>query len=252
MMKFSIIIGNSRIDETRQRNLTEVIKFYQKHFPGSQLIVTDQIVDKAAEVPINVTYIPIKTGKPYSRSLSFNLAIRQCRMDWFICADNDCLMSTQTVDLIRQGVLNRLDMYIPYRYVLDLTEGQTSVFLNGGKINNAKPRTWKDEPIINYGGVTIINRKGFERVGGFDPQFWGWGGEDHAFYGKCSKLLQWKRSPFDMYHLHHHRLHKRAHNPEADWNRKEAHRIFEMQVPQLKKYIQQMGNKHYTEPESVI
>lgn len=251
-MNFSIIIGNSRVDETRQRNLEAVIQFYAKHFPYSQIIVTDQIVDKAADVPPNVLYLPVTTGKPYSRSLSFNLAYPLCTEDWLICADNDCLMSTQTIKQIDMCVLNRLDMYIPYRYVLDLTEGQTVAMIGGGKFGSAKPRMWKGKSIINHGGITLISKKGFETVGGFDPQFWGWGGEDYAFFGKCEKLLRWKRSHFDMYHLNHHRVHKRAHNPEANWNREEAHRIFNMSVPQMKKYIQGLGNKHYINPESVI
>jgi hypothetical protein len=250
-MKFSIIIGNSRIDETRQRNLEAVVEFYKKQFPGSQIIITDQIVDKAADAPNGCDYIPIKTNRPYSRSLSFNLGIPHAKRDWLICADNDCIMSSQTVEQIRLGVLNRVDMYVPYRYALDLTEGQTVSFIAGGKVSGAQPRTWNGKAIINYGGISIISKKAFERVGGFDPQFWGWGGEDHAFYGKCSKLLVTKRSTFDMYHLNHHRVHKRAHNPEADKNRKEAHRIFDMSVNEMKQYINNLGNLHYTTPEQI-
>ena len=251
-MNFSIIIGNSRVDETRQRNLEYIIKFYQKYFPYSQIIVTDQIEKHEATVPPNVLYLPITTNKPYSRSLSFNLAIPHCTNDWIIYADNDCLMSVQTIRELEMDVLNRIDMYIPYRHVLDLSEGQTTSMINGGKVNGATPRTWNGKAIINHGGITIISKKGFEIVGGFDPQFWGWGGEDYAFFGKCEKLLRWKRSHIDMYHLDHKRTHKRAHNPEADWNRKEAHRIFNMNVPQLKKYIADLGTNHYTHPQRII
>jgi len=229
-----------------------VIEFYRKNFPGSQIIVTDQIVGRYADVPDYVTYLPIKTGRPYSRSLSFNIAIPHCINDWFICADNDCMISTQTIKQIDMCVLDRLDMYIPYRHVLDLSEGQTVSLMNNGKVSGAKPRVWKGKAIINHGGVTIISRKGFEIVGGFDPQFWGWGGEDYAFFGKCDKLLNWKRSGFDMYHLNHHRAYKRAHNPEADKNRKEAHRIFDMNVTQMKVYIKNLGTNHYTNPTSTI
>jgi hypothetical protein len=161
-------------------------------------------------------------------------------------------MSTQTKQQIDMGILNRLDMYIPYRYVLDLSEGQTVTMIGGGKVSGAKPRTWKGTAIVNHGGVTIISRKGFEAVGGFDPQFWGWGGEDYAFFGKCDKLLKWKRSHYDMYHLNHHRVHKRAHNPEADRNREEAHRIFNMNAHQLRQYVKRLGTNHYMNPRSVV
>jgi hypothetical protein len=36
-----------------------------------------------------------------------------------------------------------------------------------------------------FGGITLFNRKDFERSGGFSNNFWGWGGEDDEMRKNC-------------------------------------------------------------------
>ena len=52
------------------------------------------------------------------------------------------------------------------------------------------------------GGISIIPRKNFEEVGGFDNRFEGWGGGDNAFgYAIDTLCGPYKRMHSNIFHL---------------------------------------------------
>lgn len=247
-MKFSIIIPNSNVHETRQRNLEFVIGFYRDNFPDSQIIVSDQVVSDPALVPDFVDYLRVEDNSLFCKSVCFNSAIPYCKHDWIICADNDCILTDDALRYFKNSYFKNsfygyFEFVMPYRYMLDLTERETVMLLNGQKVLGSR-RAYKDDWVSN-GGIVVVSKDGFKKVGGFDTQFIGWGCEDDVFVYKCSRLLRCgERSVYDLYHLSHHRLYKRAENPEFAKNRQERERIYSLSMDDLLSYVEEKKNEY--------
>lgn len=246
-MKLDIIIGHANTDQTRDRNLKYIIQTYHDHFPKAKIYVVEQnTTTDLTEFQFPITWIGLPTNHSYSRSLGFNEGVRASSGDTLLLTDNDCIPNVKCINEIKSGrALSDCQFLIPYKWVIDLNESETNDLIKTGKTAGKNIRTHNGETIVNHGGVTVITREGFETIGGFDPQFIGWGGEDFAFYSKAKKLLKIKRSEHNMYHLNHQREFKRAMNPEATRNRKEAHRISDLTTDALKTYINKLGTDHF-------
>lgn len=54
-----------------------------------------------------------------------------------------------------------------------------------------------------HGGVNVVPRKLWERVGGYDERFVGWGSEDSAFELACRQLGGFSQIPGEVFHLWH-------------------------------------------------
>jgi hypothetical protein len=242
-MIIDVIIGHKNSHPTRARNLDFVLKYYRKHLPYSKIIVVEQgtstdYIDADDHIIID------DIGGLYGRSLGFNEGFKESKADAFIFTDNDCVPHPSVLESIYRDFKN-YDMIIPYKAVVDLEDSETSLLISGVDPKIKRYREFRGRPIVNHGGTTFVTREGFVRVGGFDPQFIGWGGEDYSFFGKCDTLLNWKRSNKDMYHMYHDREYKRAANPEAEKNRLEAHRIADMGRVKLREYIKSIGRAHF-------
>lgn len=44
------------------------------------------------------------------------------------------------------------------------------------------------QPVDYLGGVTLFNKRDFEKVNGFSNNFWGWGGEDNDLMMRCKEV----------------------------------------------------------------
>jgi len=56
------------------------------------------------------------------------------------------------------------------------------------------------------GGIMFINRKAFWKIGGWDEEITGWGGEDDIFDNKISKCLKLKLFSSISLHLLHEKI----------------------------------------------
>ena len=251
MNKISVIIGHSDIDQTRHRNLLFSLEYYSSYFNNCEIIVVEQGTKVDLSRYSNVKHVHLNPNHSYSRSLGFNEGFKICSSQIILFVDNDCIISKITLDTIRTmmetSFFELYDVVIPYRWVYDLSEDQTLEIIRTHDVTgNLSKRSHNGRPIINFGGATVLTRNAFISIGGFDPQFVGWGGEDIAFISKCFKMLSVYRVPnnYDMYHLNHYRVYAKAKNPEADKNRNEALRIQNMDENEMTRYIAQLGNSH--------
>jgi predicted glycosyltransferase involved in capsule biosynthesis len=225
---------------TRERNLKFVIKWWKSKRPDAKILVTEQNTE--TKVDNDIKHIKIKCNHAFSRSLGFNEGVKHCKNnDVMILCDNDCILENNTIDNLEKK-LEDCDLFIPYYWCNDLDYEETHELIKNNSTIGLKGNPRK---IQNKGGIHIIKYSAYEIIGGFDPQFIGWGCEDDAFFEKANKLIKINRGNQTMYHLHHTVQYEKGKNPEFLKNEKELQKISIMDNEELKKYITKLGKKHF-------
>jgi hypothetical protein len=122
---------------------------------------------------------------PFNKSWGLNVGFRHGQGAWLAFADADVVLGNalrEALDQLGSGC----QVIKPYRRLVDLDETE-SVRVRRGEFDfvpdrpGAAPnREGMGERIVFAGGVFLIARAAFVRLGGWDERFRGWGGEDDA------------------------------------------------------------------------
>ncbi|MBI6874622.1 galactosyltransferase-related protein [Clostridium aciditolerans] len=184
----SILIPFKSDGGHRHRNWEWLRRRYEILMPNAELCIGSSDID------------------PYCKSASVNNAAKQATRDIFIIADADIVFD---VDQIKASIelLKKHTWVIPYVSVNLLNEEQTNILLQ-----KEADVTLRDTKFTDYssfsgsmGGMNILPRSCFEKVGGFDERFKGWGCEDDAFslavYYMCGPFTRLNGN--SMWHLYH-------------------------------------------------
>lgn len=109
-----------------------------------------------------------------------------------------------TAKQLSQGLLQG-EWVVPYNRCLNLTQEATEGLLDYEDLPFDLLPIEGERHKHNYaGGVNIISRRLFDEVGGFDPRYEGWGGEDESFGRAVDTMFQPAVFvPGDVYHLWH-------------------------------------------------
>jgi glycosyltransferase involved in cell wall biosynthesis len=173
---------------------------------------------------------------PFSKSVAVNDAARKAKGDVFVIVDADGYVSADAVlhcaKQIREARSKKQRLwYVPYRQFYRLTEDATKRILernpNDPYVYTTPP---KDQCILDtdpsgsqhghwYGAmIQIMSREAFDEVGGWDPRFRGWGGEDHAAM-RAMDTLYWrhKTMPIHVLHMWHPMISPEGISAWVDW-----------------------------------
>lgn len=203
-----IVIPHSNIDTYRTRNLHSVVKYYKEYLPDSNIILVEQNTETNISEIYNMVNIHLKLKMKenlFCKSFLLNEGYNLCRNKYVIFGDTDCFVHREI--LIRFNdlfpILNH-KMILPYnRPVFNLTETQTINLINNNKNFNYNDLSLIRRGCFSNGGVVIIGSENYYKIGGHDPRFVGWGGEDDAFFIKCNKTIGVERLNYDLLHLNH-------------------------------------------------
>ncbi|MFD5089334.1 galactosyltransferase-related protein [Amycolatopsis thailandensis] len=124
---------------------------------------------------------PIKTVKhPFSVARAINRAARLAppEYDAFVLFGADHVPDSAVLDHA-QAMLGQYEWLPLYRRIAYASEQSTAEWLRTKPIDLIG--TWFKEPQL-CPGVLAVRRELFERVGGMDERYEGWGYEDNAFY----------------------------------------------------------------------
>lgn len=149
---------------------------------------------------------PVHVGEhhdgPFNRSLAVNHAADR---DWDVAviADSDTWVPytqlAQAVTTAQTGVL-----CAAFTHVAELTEHTTSAILQGRTPTTLGVQRIRVTDMETQSSMLAIGRDLWDRVGGFDTRFHGWGGEDNAFWKSCTLHAgPPERIPGPAYHLWH-------------------------------------------------
>jgi hypothetical protein len=194
----------------RVKNWRWLKKYWKCNLPGAEIVMGE---DRVAILDPSI---------PFSKCVAINNAARKAHGNIFVIADADCYISMQSVltcvKRIREAEKrgHRL-WFVPYRNFYRLTEEASSWLLESDPCH---PLEFTSPPAPNeiageqgsgpqhghwYGAmIQIMSRRAFERVGGWDPRFRGWGGEDRSAM-LAMDALYWRHKtlPGSVFHVWH-------------------------------------------------
>jgi glycosyltransferase involved in cell wall biosynthesis len=185
---------------------------------SAQLIVVEQATRSAlrqGDLPSTARHILAYNGGPFNKSWGLNVAARHAQAEVLIVADADLIVPIQALSSAIAACHDGLDAVNPYARLVDVAPDVTESLRNG-ELDQLESlpahdinRTAQGEQLCFCGGAYVIRRSAYERLGGQDERFVGWGGEDDAMSIKVLGLLE-KTATFarpTAYHLHHARRH---------------------------------------------
>lgn len=201
-MKFTYIIGYRHTDD-RLRNLKSVLKWL-KNFDCEIIIVeSDTTSKKELLTEFNFKHIFVENNYPYNRSWMYNVGYKNSSTNFLLFGDADLIMKNE--DLNKSiDLLTNYDCVNPYSTVLDLTEEETLNYLSTENIEELSKIEREGRLGTNMcGGLVAFTKKGFEEIGGWHEDFWGWGAEDDFMTIKVKHFLKYTDCTNRCYHLNH-------------------------------------------------
>ncbi|PFG06628.1 galactosyltransferase-related protein [Bacillus sp. es.034] len=221
MIKLSVLVPYKPDHGPRDEAFRWVKLFYQKYMPFAEICLGHS------------------ESKLFSRSQAINDAAKKAKTDLFLIADNDIFYDPNLI-IEANAKLKDHAWVIPYMRVYDIKEESTKKLL---KTKPSWPLTFPIQSKVRAhtpnGGLTLIPRKHFEVVNGFDERFIGWGGEDDAFAFSVNNICgKQYRMNKEIYHLWHPN-NKQQGNPNYQNNYTLLRKYFETKgdIQKLKKLI---------------
>lgn len=203
----SLLVPFRDDDGTRTPAYSWLIRYWRAQLPGAQIVTgTDD-------------------GIPFSKTIAFNNARSKATGDIIALIDADCYLDWKVLlrcarDIRRERRKGRRLWFIPYRHFYRLTELATAHVLAS---DPSHPLMFPEPPALGdidndieksshghwWGAlVQVMPAEAFDLVGGTDPRFKGWGGEDVAFMRALDTLwCKHKTTPNDVLHLWHPIIH---------------------------------------------
>lgn len=200
-------------DPARRANLFAVLAWLA-HYPQFEVIVVEQDVAPRLSGALshpNSRHVFAYNAGPFNKSWGFNIGFRLSSQRWLAFGDADVIVGAELVEALaylRRGY----NAVKPYRRLIDL-DPQESRRARDGDFDTLPARDRHaplnresiGEHLVYAGGLVLLARAAFIRLGGWDERFLGWGGEDDAMSYKLERLrlsaIELDRRP--AIHLNH-------------------------------------------------
>lgn len=172
-----------------------------------ECIVVEQETESqiGAHLPSWVRHIhtpPPTPDMPYCRSWAFNIGVKQERGSVLVLHDNDMLVSADYASQILARVNQGYEVVNLKRFIFYLKERHTqAVFTGRASLTEEAPEAIVQN--LEAGGSVAITREAYERIGGMDESFIGWGGEDNEFWERAQTCKVWPYGYLPLVHLWH-------------------------------------------------
>lgn len=208
---FTYVIGY-RHNLERLQNLRRVLDWING-FGGVEVLLIEQDThSKIKHLNLKAKHIFTKSDMPYNRSWAFNVAMKWANSNIIVFGDSDLIMEPNQF-IAGLNALNNYEMVSPYHSVVDLTQQESNLPLEQMVSINRPGRGEADNQKINIsGGIAMFRRDAIQRIGGWNEDFWSWGGEDDFQTVKVKNFLSWTELKARCFHLYHSRV-----QPDMKW-----------------------------------
>jgi len=136
---------------------------------------------------------------PWARAAACNEAAREAgAWDVALIADADTIGEPEVIHravrMVGDGAIR------PHDVLYALNPAQSKILAQKGPLGvRLSPR----QKTMLGGGLLVVSREAWERVGGYDERFIGWGHEDSALHTSLLAEAHWDRIPGRAWHLYH-------------------------------------------------
>lgn len=239
-MKFSYIICY-RHNEERYNNLLRVLDWLNQ-FEDIEVLIVEQDVEEKLNIDDSKYTFEFKkyftfSKLPFERSWAFNVGLLNSLSDIIVFGDCDLIMDrNEFVQSI--NMTSEFDCISPYKSVLDLEPDESKLDIDDWSKIKRPGRGEADNQTINItGGIVIYKKESILKIGGWDENFIGWGGEDDWQTRKTQMFLKSLEMPYRCYHLFHQRV-----RPDMRFYQRTLNilnQLFRLNPDQVKRYIEQ-------------
>lgn len=140
-------------------------------------------------------------GPVFSRSQAINKSVKLADADAFIVADADILLDDSVKARQALKVASERDAFVVCFHELRILDWPETRAVRDGADPARQP--YMQRVGMTWGQCLAMSRTLFDKVGGFDERFVGYGCEDLAFYVCCSTFTEAVRVRGTAYHLRH-------------------------------------------------
>lgn len=216
MLPLAVIIGiranAAELDRARNLRLcVEALNAQDIPCADFQIILIEQ--DHAPQVMPQIIELADRyqfayNAGPYNRGWAFNIGANLVRgkAEYLLFLDADVLLRRDCLRRLLELLRSGFPAVRPYREAMFLDRESTARVLN----------TWPaPPPVSELNGSVFLNPMGlsiaveagvYDRIGGHDERFWGWGWEDREFWERLERHADIGRLPDRILHLHHEQL----------------------------------------------
>jgi predicted glycosyltransferase involved in capsule biosynthesis len=243
----SMLVPLSGLDGSRLQAWHWLRRYWKDQIPGCEIVIGR---DKRSQP--SPWWNPLhRKQEPFSKTVAFNNAFKKSRGDIIVLLDADAYLPAKVIthcaDRIRSARKAGVRLwFIPYSYLFRLTPQATEILIRSDPhLPYAFTQPPPDVDIESTHGsdhghkfgamAQIMGREAFDHLGGTDPKFRGWGGEDIAFMMALDTLwVMHTKTPNDILHLWHMKnVPTQSERPEATEIRTWAHQL----APRANNYL---------------
>lgn len=202
--KFTFIIAY-RDNAQRLQNLTRVLEWVNSFDKVEVIIVEQDNYSKICNLKLKAKHIFTKSNTLFNKSKAFNIGLKQATSDIIVFGDSDLIMEHISF-LNGLDSLNDFEMCNPYFKSIDLNQEESSLpferIFEIERLGRAETDVHKFAlPIC--GGICMFRKEAIKKIGGWNEDFVGWGGEDDFQDIKVKNFLSRTDLDSKCFHLYH-------------------------------------------------
>jgi hypothetical protein len=161
----------------RRKNYEFVLKRYKELFPRAEIVIGRD--NKGDEIH-------------FCRATAINDGVKRSKSNTIVISDGDLIIKDR---LLKQAIeeVEKRGFIIPWGRCYDITESLTQNIIRTKKIDWKKARKDELKSVRDIrhdkmaGGIQVVLKTVFNKVGGYDEEFYGWGYEDTDF---CRRIIK--------------------------------------------------------------
>lgn len=169
----------------RRRNLEIILHWLES--AGLPIVLSEHSDDPDPSLNLSQNVVRVHvaaSGKAFNKAAACNAGFIQVTSALVALVDADTLMPMDAFLESAAAVPAELDVVRPYGRLIELDENATASIASGAPLpegfSGERDDSRQGEHIPLCGGLVILRSSAYESVGGMDPTFQGWGGEDDA------------------------------------------------------------------------